>query len=349
MLFKLPDFDTLYDALLRRDARFDGQAYVGVASTGIFCRLTCPARKPLRSNCQFFATPQECFDAGFRPCKRCHPVKPAAETDPVIGALMAALDAEPDRRWSEDDVVAMGFDSSTVRRTFRRQYGMTFLQMARARRLRDSYRALAKGHKVIDAQLEAGFDSPSAFRSAFVAMLGVAPSEMKSDSRLKADFFETPLGPMIALADDNALRKLEFPERKGLAEQLRKIHKAEGALGFGRTAIHDQTEDQLRQFFAGELEQFTVPLASDYGTAFQQQIWAALRAIPAGETRSYGELAADIGRPTATRAVANANAQNQIALIIPCHRVIGADGTLTGYAGGLWRKQKLIEIERQFR
>ena len=203
---------------------------------------------------------------------------------------------------------------------------------------------------MIEAQLDAGFDSPAAFRTSFAAMLGVAPSAMQADAMLRADFIDTPLGPMIAVADRHALRMLEFPERKALATQLKRIFTdAKGNVGFGRFDIHDRVAAQLDAYFTGRNASFDVPLARSYGTAFQRQVWDALRQIPAGETRSYSQLATAIGNPTAVRAVAAANGANQIALIIPCHRVIGADGTLTGYAGGLWRKQKLIEIEAQFR
>ncbi len=350
MLFRLPDTDALYEALVNRDPSYEGRAFVGVTSTGIFCRLTCPARKPLRENCRFFETPADCIESGFRPCKRCHPVGTAAEADPAISHLLDALEAEPERRWSEDDIARMGYDPSTVRRAFRRHFGTTFLQMARQRRLRYGAKTLAEGGKVIDAQIDAGFDSASAFRKSFAAMLGVAPSEIRSDAMLRADFIDTPLGAMIAVSDARSLRMLEFPERKGLASQLKRIFKdAKGSVGFGRFEATDQVAEELGRYFAGESADFTVPLARSYGTPFQREVWAALRGIPAGSTVSYGDLAAQIGRPSAVRAVAAANGANQIALVIPCHRVIGADGTLTGYAGGLWRKQKLIDIEGQFR
>lgn len=350
MLFTLPDTDTLYQALLRRDASFDGQAYVGVTSTGIFCRLTCPARKPLPENCRFFATPGDCVSAGFRACKRCHPIGTSAEADPMVIDLLTRLDAAPERRWTEEDVAALGYDTSSVRRTFRRNFGMTFIQMARQRRLKMGAKTLAEGGKVIEAQIDAGFDSPSAFRASFAALLGVAPNAMQDNALLRTDFIDTPLGTMIAVSDRHSLRMLEFPERKALGTQLRRIYAdAKGSVGFGRFDPTDQAAEQIAGFFAGTRAEFTVPLAQSYGTPFQREVWNALRRIPAGHTRSYGALAAEIGKPTAMRAVAAANGANQIALIIPCHRVIGADGTLTGYAGGLWRKQKLIEIERQYR
>lgn len=346
MLFALPNDDVLYQALVNRDASYEGRALVGVTSTGIFCRLTCPARNPLPTNCRFFETAADCLEAGFRPCKRCHPL--GQSKDPIVAQPLAALDADPLRRWSEDDLIDMGLDPSTVRRTFKRQFGITFLEMARLRRLKHGFRDLAEGKRVIDAQLTAGFDSPAAFRSAFAKLLGVAPGSLTRDAMLKADWIDTPLGPMIMVADDHSLHLLEFADRKALPPELQKILKnTKGRLGIGRTAITDQTENELRAFFDGKLSRFTIPLTL-HGSEFTNSVWRALQDIPAGVTCSYLDLAKSIDRPTATRAVARANGANQIALIIPCHRVIGADGSLTGYGGGLWRKQKLIALEKQF-
>ncbi len=347
MLFDLPSDDALYAALLARDPAFDGRAYVGVASTGIFCRLTCPARKPKRENCSFYNDVAACFNAGFRPCKRCHPIAPEAESDPTIQHLLDALDRDPTHRWSEADVTARGFDPSTVRRSFKRHFGVTFLDMARQRRLAHGFSALGQG-KVIDAQLDAGFDSPSAFRAAFAKLIGTAPNQFKSDAMLRADHIDTPLGSMIAVCDERALHLLEFADRKALPRELQRLRKlTKGSIGVGRFDTTDQVSDQLSAYFSGKSDQFSVPLVL-HGTAFTRQVWTALRDIPAGETHSYSDLARLIGAPNATRAVARANGANQIALIIPCHRVIGADGSLTGYGGGLWRKQRLIDIEKHY-
>lgn len=348
MLFQLPDHDVLYGALVSRDAAYDGRAYVGVTSTGVFCRLTCPARKPKSENCRFFETVAGCVEAGFRPCKRCHPLAPAAEADPAIGTFLAALEERPGRRWTEGDVKALGFDPSTVRRSFRRHFGITVLEMARLRRIRDGFETLSCGGRVIEAQLDAGFESPSGFRAAFARLLGQAPGSFTGRELLKADWIETPLGPMIAVSDANALHLLEFIDRKALPAELKKLRKlARGDLGLGRYGPTDQIEAELKAFFAVESAKFDVPIAQ-HGSAFTCSVWDALRRIPPGETRSYSDIAAAIGRPTATRAVARANGANPIALVIPCHRVIGADGSLTGYGGGLWRKQRLIELERRF-
>lgn len=344
MMFDLPDPDTLYAALCAKDPRFDGRAYVGVRSTGIFCRFTCPARKPLRRNCAFFPTAGACLEAGFRACKRCHPLNQTG--DPMVETLLSVLQADPTRRWREADLIGRGLDPSTVRRAFKRHFGMSFLDMARQRRLREGFTSLAATGRVTQAQLEAGFDSPSAFRAGFARLLGVAPGSLRAKARLQADWIDTALGPIVAVSDARALYLLEFADRKALPAELKALMRdAKGDLGLGRPAPTDLVARELAAFMEGSNDRFTVPLAPG-GTPFQRQVWDALQTIRRGETRSYGALARAIGRPEATRAVARANGANRIAIVIPCHWVIGADGSLTGYGGGLWRKRRLIEVER---
>lgn len=347
-MFDLPNDTALYAALLARDAGYDGRAFVGVTSTGVFCRLTCPARKPKRENCIFFDSIGGCIDAGFRPCKRCHPMAPAAEADPAVGRLLQALQHDPARRWLERDIAEMGLEPSTVRRSFKRHFGMTFLEMARLMRLRTGGGVLSGGGRVIDAQLEASYDSPAAFRAAFARWLGVAPGRFARDGILRADWIDTKLGVMIAVSDANALHLLEFAERRALPTELKRLYaQAKGSLGFGRFAPTDRIEAEITAFMAGVSDAFETPLAP-LGTPFNHDVWRALRTIPAGETRSYAELARMLGRPDAVRAAARANGANPIAIAIPCHRVLGAGGALTGYGGGLWRKQALIELERGY-
>jgi AraC family transcriptional regulator of adaptative response/methylated-DNA-[protein]-cysteine methyltransferase len=207
---------------------------------------------------------------------------------------------------------------------------------------------LAKGDKVVEAQLSAGFESPSAFRAAFAKFMGRAPGEFTENAQLRASWIDTPIGAMVTICDATQLHLLEFPERKGLAREVQRLFQfSKGQLGFGRFAFTDLVQAQLTEFFGGQRPQFDLPLAL-HGTDFSKTVWHALQDIPAGQTRSYAQLAQSIARPTAMRAVARANGANQIAIVVPCHRVIGADGTLTGYAGGLWRKQKLIELERAY-
>ncbi len=273
---------------------------------------------------------------------------PAAEADASIQRLVRALEERPQHPWNEGDVAAMGLDPSTVRRAFKRHYGMTFLEMARLTRIRTGFETLSGGGRVIDAQLDAGFDSPSGFRNAFARLLGQPPSSFTGRELLKASWIETPLGAMIAVSDRHVLHLLEFIDRKALPAELKRLRThAKGGVGIGREPPTEQAEAELAAFFSGQSAKFNVPLKF-HGSAFTREVWRALREIPAGETRSYSDLARTIGRPTATRAVARANGANQLALVVPCHRVIGADGSLTGYGGGLWRKQQLIELERQY-
>lgn len=192
---------------------------------------------------------------------------------------------------------------------------------------------------------EPGFACQDSFRTALAGLIGCRPEDLAQDGLLKASWIPTPLGDMVVVVSDTHLHLLEFTERKALPGELHKLYKAaRGGIGIGRNAITEQATRELGAYFIGRRSPFRTPL-HQAGSAFSQTVWTALRAIPAGETRSYSQLAKQIGRPDATRAVARANGANQIAVMVPCHRLIGADGALTGYGGGLWRKQRLLELE----
>ena len=196
--------------------------------------------------------------------------------------------------------------------------------------------------------MPAGFESASGFRDAFAKLLGRSPAHFSGRERLKAAWLDTPLGAMIAVCDRASLHLLEFVDRRALPREMSRLQQAvKGDLGIGRFETTDRIESELVDFFERRSARFETPITM-HGTAFTKSVWDALRRIPAGATRSYGDIAKAIGRPTATRAVARANGANQIAIVVPCHRVIGADGSLTGYGGGVWRKPKLIELERHF-
>lgn len=343
---QLPSDDVLYQALVNRRPDFEGRAFVGVRTTGIFCRLTCPARKPKRENTSFFSDTGACLAAGYRPCKRCRPMEGGAP-EPLVESLLTQLAEDPLRRWREQDLAAIGLDPSTVRRAFKRCLGVTFLETARLHRLREAAALRQAGAKVIDAQLEAGFDSASGFRDAFSKLLGRAPGSMAGSSTLVADFISTPLGPMVAVADQQALWLLEFADRRELGREVQAVEKQAGQnTGFGSSPILEQITSELDAFYAADGADFQTPVHG-YGTAFMQAVHAGLRRIPLGTTYSYRQLAESLGRPTAMRAVARANAANRLAVIVPCHRVIAADGSLAGYAGGVWRKEWLLHHERK--
>ncbi|MEX2692203.1 bifunctional transcriptional activator/DNA repair enzyme AdaA [Rhizobium mongolense] len=345
MLFDLPNEDTLYDALIARSSDYEGLAYVCVRTTGVFCRLTCPARKPKRENTLFYDSIATCMQSGFRPCRRCKPLEQAGK-EPIVDELLEALDCAPAARWTEDDLVRKGYDPSTVRRAFKRSLGMTFLDIARYRRLGEAARQLASGARVIDVQLDAGYESGSGFRAAFQRLIGKAPAMSQNRELLFADWFETPLGPMVAVADQTHLHLLEFHDRKALQAELENLQrKTRSSVAAGRTPAIEQIDAELRAYFEGKSANFKTPLALGDSTPFERAVWAKLREIPVGERRTYGDLAREMENPQMVRAVGRANGANQLAIVIPCHRVVGADGSLTGYGGGLWRKQWLLRHE----
>lgn len=345
-MFTKQQIDEYFRAFINRDSAYEGGFFAAITSTGIFCRPTCSARKPKKENCLFFKTAQESLLAGFRPCKRCRPLLNPSEPSDMIKHLTEVVEQEPTKRWTDKDVQALGYTPSTVRRQFKKRYGMTFTAYSRARRMGMALKTIREGDKIINAQLDAGYSSGSGFRDAFSSIMGSAPNE-KNHQILKAEWIDTPLGSMIAIFDDTHLHLLEFTDRRGLEREIEKMRKTlKVAIVPGRTPITEMIEDDLAAYFKGELQKFTTPIIMN-GSDFQKSVWNELLTIPYGTTRSYGEQAKRIGNPKAVRAVARANGMNQLAIIIPCHRVIGSDGKLTGYAGGLARKEWLLDLERQ--
>lgn len=341
------DHNEYYDALLNKDSNYEGVFYAGIKTTGIFCRPTCTARKPKPENCEYFKTVQDALLAGYRPCKKCQPLSFPGKSSELVSTLVTAVEAEPEKRWKEADFRALSADSSTVRRHFKKRYGMTFVAYARARRMGLALKQIRNGSSVINAQLDVGYESDSGFRDAFFRIMGSTP-RTKPDNILKAEWLDTPLGPMIAIADDSTLCLLEFTDRRGLEREIERLRsKQKATIIPGRTKITQLIEGELSDYFSGKLRVFKTPIAY-IGSDFQKSVWDGLQKIPYGTTCSYSELAHSLGKENASRAVARANGANQIAIIVPCHRVISADGQLAGYGGGLARKKWLIEHEQSF-
>ena len=344
---RLPDARTMYRALSRRDPAYEGVFYTCVKTTGIFCRPTCRARRPKPENVTFAPTPTEALHAGFRPCRLCRPMDTTRPIPPLVERLRRAVEESPEGRVTDKELAARGIEPSTARRQFRAYHGMTFHAYQRARRMGLALRDVQAGKPVIATQLDRGYESTSGFRAAFTRVFGVPPRGAAAGACLLARRIETPLGTLLALADDAGLRLLEFVDRRGLERELAGLRRRlQCALVPGSHPVLDDTARQLARYFAGESLTFDLPLAP-VGTDFQRRVWAELGRIPPGRTRSYAEMAALLGIPRAPRAIGRANGSNMLALVIPCHRVINADGSLCGYAGGLWRKQRLLEHERQ--
>jgi len=342
----LPPRAEMERAFTRKDASYDGVFYTAVRTTGIFCRPSCPS-KPKLENTEFFASVKECLFAGYRACKRCDPLAANGERPAWVNELMQRVSDSASGRLQAHELRALGLTPERVRRWFTQNLGMTFAEWCRGQRLAGAFDRLRNGMKLDDVALDSGFESHSGFRDAFTRVFGEAPGRARNDGeRIVIQMLDSPLGPLLVGATDDGVCLLEFTDRRMLETNLETIRKRFRSPAVpGEHRWLQQLQRELKEYFAGARNSFNVPLAPQ-GTAFQEAVWSQLRAIPFGQTIAYDELARRVGRPTAQRAVALANGQNRIAILIPCHRVIGKDGSLTGYGGGLWRKRLLLELER---
>ncbi len=333
-------------AFAKKDSTYDGVFYVAVKTTGIFCRPSCPSR-PNGENVEFFLSVKECLFAGYRPCKRCHPLEANGKPPEWARELISRVESEPDARLNAADLRSLGVTPERARRWFQQHYGMSFAAWCRGNRLAGAFRRIRQGATLDDAAFDSGFQSHSGFRDAFARVFGEAPGRSRHNGDcVVVTLLETPLGPLLAGAIDQGISFLEYTDRRMLENNLKTMRRRFGcAVVPGRHPLFDRLREELSEYFRGERREFTLPLASR-GTPFQERVWQELRRIPQGQTISYDELAQRVGQPTAQRAVARANGMNYVAILIPCHRVIGKDGNLTGYGGGLWRKRLLLELER---
>jgi AraC family transcriptional regulator, regulatory protein of adaptative response / methylated-DNA-[protein]-cysteine methyltransferase len=342
---QLPGPDEMYEAFVQRDSRFDGIFVTGVRTTGIFCRPSCPARKPARANVEFFSDPRRALASGYRPCRRCRPMEPPGRTPDFVAGLIRELDRDPSARIRDRDLRDRGLDPARVRRWFKTHHGMTFHAYQRGRRLAGALNHLSNGAGITEAAFQSGYDSLSGFHEALEKVTGRSPGRSRRARVVHLSRVTTPLGPMLLGATDEGVCLLEFTDRRALETQLREVaRRLDCAFLPGPNEFSRALEAELDAYFEGELRAFETPLVT-VGTDFQREAWEALRRIPYGETRSYGEQARMMGSPRAVRAVGRANGENRIAVVIPCHRVVGADGSLTGYGGGLWRKRWLLHHE----
>jgi AraC family transcriptional regulator, regulatory protein of adaptative response / methylated-DNA-[protein]-cysteine methyltransferase len=345
----LPSTREMEQAVRRRDASYDGIFFVGVRTTGIFCRPSCPAKTPLARNRQYFATAREAIFAGYRPCKRCRPLDTNGRPPGWAQRLLSEVEHAPMGRLTDADLRAMAIDPARARRYFLKHYGMTFHAYCRGRRMGKALEQIRQGALLDDVALGNGYDSHSGFRDAFTRTFGQPPGRSRTADCVVVGWAESPLGPLLVAAKKEGICLLEFTDRRMLETQFANLRKHFAcAMVPGNHEHIDQLKDELARYFARTLKEFTVPLIYP-GSPFQRAVWGQLLQIPYGETRSYESLACAIGCRGAQRAVGRANGQNRIAIIIPCHRVVNKDGQLGGYGGGLWRKQFLLDLERGVR
>ena len=335
------DPETAWAAFMRRDRSWDGRVIGAVKTTGIYCKPSCPARRPKREHVQFYASGEEARAAGFRACLRCKPDEVGRDREAVAAAVKLIERAEELPSLAEL-AQAVGYAPHHFQRLFKRDLGVSPAEYARGLRNRRTEQALKASGRVTDAVYDAGYQSPSGFYTDAKERLGMTPSAWRDGGRgetIRWTIFDSPLGQMLIAATAKGICRLTFDDSE---ESLKRL--------FPRATIV-RDEGAMKALVEGALEAIERPLAMPdlpidvAGTAFQEAVWRELRKIPAGETRSYAEIAAAIGAPKAVRAVGSANGDNHVCVLIPCHRVIRSDGSLGGYGGGIERKKKLLASE----
>lgn len=337
--------ESMYEASLQKDASFEGVFFMAVKTTGIFCRPSCTARKPKFENVEFFTLAKDAMLNGYRPCKVCKPLVQLGETPEYIQSLIDYLQQNPDVKLKDCDIRQRGIEPATLRRWFKQHYNMTFQAYQRFLRINKAFGQIKYGEDVTNVAYSNGFESLSGFNESFRNITGVTPTKTKEKKLVTITRMTTPLGPMIAGATDEGICLFDFAERRMMESIMKRIEHNLGAALIPGEHPHFKTLDkQMQEYFNGTRQEFDLRLHL-VGTAFQQQVWKGLQQIPYGTTKSYKQQSIFLGNEKAIRAVARANGENGIAIIIPCHRVIGENGHLTGYGGGLWRKQWLLEHE----
>ncbi len=345
----LMDEEACLQAWLARDRSFDGQFVVAVTSTGIYCRPSCPARRPRPDRVKFFDEPVTAEAAGFRACRRCHPKGESADPKaPLVAEICRYLDAQVAPPTLEELGAQFGFSPYHLQRIFKRVMGMSpreYIATRRVERFKDSVK---EGNKVSEAIYDAGFGSSSRLYEQATAELGMTPGAYRRGGQgmqIGYRIVDCSLGRLLVAATEIGLCFVSLGNDDAVLEMALhneypagQIARADDGFGEWLAAIVEQIEQGMP---ARDL-----PLDVQ-GTALQRQVWAALREIPPGTTTSYSELARSLGRPKAVRAVAQACARNPVAVVVPCHRVTGSDGSLRGYRWGVERKQALIEREQQ--
>lgn len=343
--------DERWAAVLARDAEADGRFVYAVRTTGVYCRPSCPARRPSAGNVEYFAGAGDAEAGGYRPCRRCRPRDPAGgATAEAVAEACRFLDGAAGSPGGAGPVTLVtlgrhvGLSPSHLRREFERLVGVTPRRYLAAARLERAKAGLRAGAAVTAAAFDAGFGSSRAFYETAGGRLGMTPSAYRGGGASEAIAYAvvaSSLGPLLVAATARGVCAVRFAPHDAAADLARE---------FPGAAIR-RDDDGLRAAAAAVVAAVDGGGGGDLpldlrGTAFQLRVWDALRAIPRGETRSYADVARAIGRPTAVRAVAAACAANPVAVVVPCHRVVGADGRLRGYRWGTERKRALLDGER---
>lgn len=339
-----------WNAVLSNDVKAAGLFYYAVRSTGIFCRPSCSSREPVRENVEFFDSPPEAQAAGFRPCKRCRPdlwsYNPSAD---LAQRAKEGIDRSYKEKLELDGALKeLGISKSRLRQIFIQEYGLTPNKYRNQLKIRRAIELLAYSEEpIINIAASLEYDSLPAFFAFFRKYTGQTPGEFRRQTKgyagevfdsepISYGVYDTSFGSITIASDGSSIQSVRFG------------HQIPEEGGDHKTELLDQTARQLEDYFTGKRQSFSLPLSLK-GTPFQRRVWEEISLIPYGETRSYKEIAEPIGKPNASRAVGMANNKNPLLLLIPCHRVIGANGALVGYAGGIEVKEKFLQLEKKFK
>lgn len=334
-----------WQAVLRRDSGADGTFFYGVVTTRVYCRPSCPSRRPLRRNIQFFNSPKEAEQTGLRACLRCKPTDVSAGKSALVRDLCRYMEANSDRKITLGTLgKRVGLSRFHLQRVFTAELGVSPAKYLQACRFNRFKKALHK-HPVTTAWAEAGYSSPSRVYEFARKRLGMAPRQYHNGAareELRFTRFDTFLGGMLLIAGQAGVCSVQFTQ----ADDVRKALEAEYPKAVFKRDDRGLADwaAQVQALVAGEKMSHNIPL-DIRGTAFQQKVWRELQNIPSGETRSYSEIAQAVGNDSAVRAVANACGANKLAVVVPCHRAIHKDGSTSGYRWGKEHKQNLLRIE----
>jgi AraC family transcriptional regulator of adaptative response/methylated-DNA-[protein]-cysteine methyltransferase len=347
----LPSPAEAWRIVQKRDASLDGRFVYAVRTTGVYCRPSCASRRPLRKNVAFFASPDDAEHAGFRACRRCTPRAdhPETTTERAVELARSYLDRHADRTVPMAELVERtGLSASHLQRSFKRLVGVTPKRYQTARRMESFKTRLRAGDTVSRATYEAGFGSSSRVYERAATSLGMTPAAFRRGGagvRIRYTIADAPVGRVLIATTERGVCAVELGANDADVERVLRadfpsatIERDDEARETWVRAVLDRVRDPSH----GSTHRIPLDLA---GTEFQRRVWEALREIPAGETRSYAQVARAIGDPKASRAVAQACASNRIAVVVPCHRVVRGDGEISGYKWGVERKRKLLAAE----
>ncbi|WP_378178010.1 bifunctional transcriptional activator/DNA repair enzyme AdaA [Aquimarina sp. SS2-1] len=337
--------ETYYKALLERKESFVGIFFVGVKTTSVFCIATCRARKPKLENVEFYTSFKEALDHGYRPCKICKPTENANEAPEPVEKAITLVKQNPKEKITDDQLRKLTISPEVVRRWFKKNYGMTFQAYQRMYRINNAFQELKKGKNATHTAFDSGYESLSGFGYTFKKVIGKSPQKSTDKTLILISRLTTPLGPMFVCATEKGVCLLEFVDRRMLETEFQDLQKRlQAQIIAGENDHMKQAKKEITEYFEGKRKTFEVALETP-GTEFQNTVWHSLREIKYGQMTTYQQQAENIMKPKAVRAVAAANGCNRISIIIPCHRVIGKDGSMTGYGGGIERKQWLLAHE----